>query len=308
MGSYNTICNLTKRIITPGVKCYIIPSVVMKESPITLRDGSIYRPQASTIYTMDTLVPIGVMIEASYDDYGRFTWEDNAITRAQLAQLMLYLNEVCVELSQGSNEFHEKDISPSMFDLNTVSLEDAWEYLSDRLHSNRVLVEEHGYTTNLVFKIYSKDAADILAGVMKERPSRYVPKPMKHFRTLSDKDAYSFFKECNKDLYFPDLKVFFAHDGFSLVNWYDFFKEVEYSEEYFDLFLFLRQFYYIESGCNLLNIIPHAQAYGSQDYQNISGLMYASFIAKCNENKSEELKESYEEDDEIFSGIFNVEF
>lgn len=308
MGSYNTICNLTKRIITPGDKCYIIPSIIMKEGSVTLSDGSTYRPQASTVYTMDTLVPIGVMIEAAYDDYGRFTWENNEITRAQLAQLMLYLNEVCVELPQGSNEFHEKDVSPSMFDLNNVSLEDAWDYLSDRLHSNRVIIKEHDYLTNLVFKIYSKDAADILANIVKERPKEYVAEPLKQFQSLEGKEAYSFFKEMNQDLYFPNLKVFFTHDGFSIVNWYDFFKEVNYSEEYFNLFQYLYLFKQIETGCNLLNIIPHAQAYGSQDYQNISGLMYASFINKCSEQELKNLEESYKEDDEEFPGIFKVSF
>lgn len=118
MGSFLMSCSLTHQaLVGDNIDVYLIPCVLQKN---TYSHGNKHSIKSLTqpIYIADIFQPIGVILKASYSDYGLFDLDFNDVSnRVMLLTLLTLLKDKAKVLEQGENEFHDHTV-----DFNTPEL------------------------------------------------------------------------------------------------------------------------------------------------------------------------------------------
>ncbi len=122
MGSWNETCGISRMSIKEGqqVKAFLI----VKRAPQT----------GGTCYIDDIWTPIGLPIDVTYDDYGRFTpIKSNDVN---CTKLLSYIQDNAIAMEQGKNKHHDIPVVPS---------ELTWETINEAIHERRLILGDDSY-------------------------------------------------------------------------------------------------------------------------------------------------------------------
>lgn len=319
MGSFNTTCFASMQTIASGDKCFIIPIIAQSgysKVNISKNDQSTttFSVANTTCYANAFWKPIGRIISAEYDDYGRVIIDKTDRNKKIIIELLKALKTHLYKTEEGSNKYHDLPFDPANIDLEKPfeSLDNMWDVTE---HEYRVFYCNYlKQPVQFTFAIISKEAAD------------YLFNKVNNFRNWEDKsynveDKIIEMEQSYKS-YFDDeddksnnfnLFLFKFNDYFDRGEGYFSFSHFylrDIIEEQKDKPFFtdttkeiIRDLFYeryVFSGFEWLNIKIYPMIYASQDYSNEIGKDYAKFVnsvssAICKNRKS--YYDEFEEED-----------
>ena len=181
MGSFNTACFASQQTISPNEDARIIFLIQSRSySPVDLTFGDAthkaYGVASSTCYAEAFWQPVGVFLEATYEDYGKFSIKKTPHTRAALAHIIGRLLESGLNASECENSSHDipfnlaskltecsaafqASVQPRKFDAAAPvyfteefdsDLDLIWAYVEEVLSENRVFMMDYSHVVRPV--------------------------------------------------------------------------------------------------------------------------------------------------------------
>jgi hypothetical protein len=344
MGSFNTTCFVSQQTIAPGDEAIIFP----------IKQQSTYRPVElilksngnkkvekygycnSNCYPTAFWAYCGPMIRATYDDYGRFTLDEDEDNIINLVSFLNILSKSVCDVKQGENEYHDHSLEfDKIYDpkqqYSFEQLVSVWDKVWTVASKSRLFIDGNKEPFPVAFAVMHKASSDYFI----DSVSKYKGWDGESYEMKSYFNAYinryfkqmkEVFKEelndsnlafaCSSIMRLEDFRIG-EQEGTYYSPYYRVAKEVnqefvayvkanptvkkipkKFTNKFLDYFKSQIEHRYIATGLTHMGLTLSPMVYASQDYHNEMGNSYLEMIQVVNKKVNLLVKEKYGEDEE----------